>query len=113
MIVKIFALKITYECEPGQHAVRFHKILPHKFLKYPEDIVSGFARIFFGGGGPWSLNGYHVRPHGALWLEVWMETKLKIINRFKVLENDFIFQNFKHLSCPKHPLFLNFIKSPG
>ena len=51
MIVNIFALKITYECEPGQHAVRFHKILPHKFLKYPEDIVSGFARIFFRGGG--------------------------------------------------------------
>ena len=53
------------------------------------------------------LKGYHAPQQGVQGAAApRMVTKFKILKRFKVLENESIFQEFQHFSSPKNQFFL-------
>ena len=66
---------------------------------------SGVGRILVQ-GNTWLPKGYHALWGGPGCECPRMVAKFKIIKRFKVLENESIFQKYQHFSCPKNPFFL-------
>ena len=73
-------------------------------------------RFFSGGGGkPRPLKGYHAPPQGVRGGGEGPRTvaKFHFLKRFKVFENEFIFQKCQHFSSPKDPFFLRKILENG
>ena len=98
----------------------YYLFLYNFFVLYWKDNVSTFFGIFrsfrnlsekfvastgfFGVGKPRGpRQGYPPRVWGG---SLQMVTKFKILIRFKVLENEIIFQEFQHFSSPKNSFFL-------
>ena len=64
-----------------------------------DELVSGVARIFFGGGEAPArpLKGYHAPPAGGPGAKAPRTVaKFHFFKRFKVLENESIFQKYQH-----------------
>ena len=70
-------------------------------------INRGVVRIFFGGGTPRPLKGYHAPPAGGPGAKAPRTVaKLHFFKRCKVLENESSFQKYQYFSCPKNLFYL-------